>query len=125
MPQLPPQILKMLEHIVAQEKQEQRRLDNIHEEMRDAVADLDICLSRTGLSIMGVFAGAFATILNNRPHPKNEHDYLVSPANAVALADKFMLRWVAERGDNQPEFNKEHDEFLNELFQEIPEVKIG
>jgi len=121
--QLPPFVLKMLEQIVEQEKQQRKRVDEIEQEIRDAIAELDVSVSHTGSRVVGVLAGALRTVIENTPHPDEGCEYRCTPTQAVSMADRFMLRWAATRNSVPPPDEAE-DGVVDELFADVQEVKI-
>lgn len=122
MAKLPPEILKILEQVVNAEKERNKQYEVVKKEICDAVADLNICLSPTGLAVMCTFSGVFGNIMNNALK-QAEKDAFVTPRGAVIFADQFMRRWVQKRDNGEEEWN-ESGPFIDSMFQDVPEVKV-
>lgn len=116
---MPPEILKLLKQAIAQQESENRRLEQIQDEIRDSIADLGVCVSSEGFHVMLALAGAIAHSMHSRCEGGENCKGMIQPREAVALADKFMLRWAKER-----EGAPFRHQVVDEMFLTIPEVKL-
>lgn len=84
---LPPGVLKALQAAIAKHEDHLAKAAVVRAQIRDAVADIGVCLTPLGMEVLTAIAAYMA----------QTQEEVMEPEDAVRAADAFMVRWASER----------------------------